>query len=139
MTERWWLVAGLRKVGIRWFDVCLECGFPFDPRIEVERLTSLLGSNGDGLRPLGNMEAADPWENVNEGESGPTLDRGLAFCEFGIIDNLLIQDPFEEIESRRSDLNSEADVFSPNLPSVPIHLVLFFGLSLAVYVWLMYR
>src|SRR5690242_19819980 len=115
VTERWWLVAGLRRVGTRWFDVCLKGVFPFDPRTEVERLTNLFGSNGDGLLPLCNIGTADPWENVNEGESGPRLDRGLVFCEFGITDNLRIQDPFEEIESRRSSLlSSGVDVFSPD-------------------------
>lgn len=139
MTERWWLVAGLRRVGMRWFDDGLDGVFPLGPRIEVERLTSLLGSNWDGLLPLCKMGTADPWEN-NEGESGPMLDRGLPFCEFGITDSLRIQDPFDEIESRRSSLPcSGVDVLSPNLLSDPTRLVLFNGESFAGNVLLMYR
>lgn len=139
VTERWWLVAGLRRVGIRWFDDGLEDAFPLGPRIEVERLTSLLGSNWDGLLPLCKMGPVDPWEN-NEGESGPMLDRGLPFCELGITDSLRIQDPFDEIESRRSSVPcSGVDVLSPSLLSDPIRLVLFMGESFAVNVLLMYR
>lgn len=37
-----------------------------------------------------------------DGESGPMLDLKLSCCDNGLIDNLRIQDPFEDIESRVS-------------------------------------
>jgi len=45
------------------------------------------------------MGAAEAWETVSEGESGPTLDLGLFVCELGIVDSLRIQDPLDEIDS----------------------------------------
>lgn len=45
------------------------------------------------------MGAAEPLKILNDGESGPKLDLGLLSRELGIIDNLLIQDPLDEIDS----------------------------------------
>lgn len=73
---------------------------PLTALVDDVRFTSLLGGNWAGL--LGvfeSMGAADPWENISDGESGPTLDLRLFVCELGIVDNLRIQDPLDEIDS----------------------------------------
>jgi len=61
------------------------------------------------------MGAAEPWEGLIEGESGPMLDRGLLFRELGIIDSRRIQEPLEEIDSlfASSSRNSAGDAGSP--------------------------
>jgi hypothetical protein len=67
---------------------------------DVARFTNLFGGNCAGLLPgFDKIGAADPWENVSEGESGPILDLGLLLCDMGIVDNRLIHDPLDEIES----------------------------------------
>ena len=69
-------------------------------RPDVARLTNLFEGNWAGLLPgHESMGAAETWENVSEGESGPVLERGLLFCDMGIVDSLLIHEPLEEIES----------------------------------------
>jgi hypothetical protein len=83
---------------------------------DVARLTNLFGGNCAGLLPgFESMGAAEPWENVSEGESGPILDLGLLVCDTGIVDNLLIHEPLEEIESllTSSPLCSCGDDSSP--------------------------
>ena len=73
---------------------------PLTALVDDVRFTSLLGGNCAGLLAgFKSIGAADPWENVSDGESGPTLDLGLLVCEFGIVDNLRIQDPLDETES----------------------------------------
>jgi hypothetical protein len=73
---------------------------PLTALVEDVRFTSLLGGSCAGLLVgFERMGTADPWENVNDGESGPTLDLGLLVCELGIVDNLRIQDPLDETDS----------------------------------------
>lgn len=73
---------------------------PLTALVDEVRFTSLLGGNCAGLLPgFESMGAAEPWENVSDGESGPTLDLGLLVCELGIVDNLRIQDPLDETDS----------------------------------------
>lgn len=36
---------------------------------------------------------------TSDGDSGPTLDLGLLFCDMGIVDSRLIHDPLDETES----------------------------------------
>jgi hypothetical protein len=92
-------VAGLRRVGTCDLEPLLDID-PLAALVDVARFTSLLGGNCAGLLPgFDSIGAADPWENVSDGESGPTLDLGLLFCEFGIVDNLRIQDPLDETDS----------------------------------------
>jgi len=67
---------------------------------DVALLTSLFGASCAGLLAgldrIGPVE--EPWENVRDGESGPTtLDLGLLL----IVDSLLIQDPLDETDSLR--------------------------------------
>jgi hypothetical protein len=45
------------------------------------------------------MGAAELWERLIDGESGPILDRGLLLSEFGMVDNLRIQEPRDETDS----------------------------------------
>lgn len=74
----------------------------------------MLGGSCAGLlEGLERIGAAEPFENASD--SGPTLDRGLLVCEFGIVDNLRIQDPLDETDSLRvsSPLRSWADETSP--------------------------
>lgn len=65
---------------------------PPETRTDVLRLTSLFGGSDAGLPVLFIIGAADPWEKVNEGESGPTLDLGLPWDEICIVESLLIQE-----------------------------------------------
>lgn len=83
---------------------------------DVARFTNLFGGNCAGLLPGSErMGAAEPCENVSEGESGPTLDLGLLLCDLGLVDNLLIHDPLDDMESRvaSSPVCSCADEKSP--------------------------
>lgn len=50
-----------------------------------------------------------------EGESGPTLDLKLSCCDSGRMDNLRIQEPLEERESRESSAMGVAGANSPCL------------------------
>lgn len=59
--------------------------------------------------------AAEPWEKVMEGESGPTLDLRLSCWESGLMDNLRIQEPLEDRESRESSAMGVAGAKSPCL------------------------
>jgi len=55
------------------------------------------------------MGAPEPCENVTEGESSMTLERGLPCCERGRMDNRLIQEPLDDTESREtSDMGGGA-------------------------------
>ena len=91
-------MAGRRKVGMRWFEVGFENAWPLAPLTEGARFTSLFGSWCTGLKPLWSIGAVDPCENVIDGESGPTLDRGLPCCEVPMYESLLIHDDFDDIE-----------------------------------------
>lgn len=74
-------------------------------------MTSLFGGSWSAavaVGPVGDkMGAAEPWEKVTDGESGPTLDRGLPCCDKGRMDRRRIQDPFDETESRTSSASSD--------------------------------
>jgi hypothetical protein len=79
VTERWWLVAGLRRVGIPDLELFLEID-PVPPRSleDGPLFTSLLGGNCVELLPgPDSIGAAEPLNGAMEGESGPTLDLGL--------------------------------------------------------------
>ncbi len=97
MRARCRLVAGLRRVPLR-DDIALSA-CP-----DVLLFTSLLGGKcAVLLAGSDSMGAAEPWEILIDGDSGPTLDRGLLLRELGIlgiVDNLRIQDPLDESESR---------------------------------------
>ena len=92
-----------------------------DERPEVARLTNLLGGSWVGLVVgVVRIGAADPTDICIEGESGPTLERGLLF-EDGSIDRRFIHDPLEEIESLRcmsSRETSYAAIDSPDFTAV---------------------
>ena len=66
--------------------------------LDGTRFTSLFGGNGAGLLPVSSSIGVP--EPLIEGESGPTLDLGLLFTEIGSAESRLIQEPFEEPESR---------------------------------------
>lgn len=82
VTDRWWLVAGRRRVGTCDLDLLLVTAGPLVALIDVALLTSLFGGNCAGLVADGwvNMGAAEPCK-ARDGESGPTLDRGLLLYE----------------------------------------------------------
>ncbi|EDO02167.1 hypothetical protein SS1G_04643 [Sclerotinia sclerotiorum 1980 UF-70] len=89
--------AGLRKVGTCDFDP-LET-VPLRFLSDVCLFTSLFGGCCVGLsRGDDSIGAADPWENVREGDSGAILDLGLLFPDIGR-DNFRIQEPRDEAES----------------------------------------
>lgn len=108
-------MAGLRSVGTCDLEPLLDIG-PLTALPDVARFTSLFGGNCVGLTAeFDRNGAAEPLEKVREGESGPTLDLGLLFCDMGIIDSRLIHEPFDETESLlfSSPLCSRGDDKSP--------------------------
>lgn len=98
VADLWWLVAGLRSV--------LEprlVSVPWCAGVAGVLLTSLLGGSCCGTGPVGErIGAPEPCENDIDGESGPTLDRGLPCWESGRIDSRFIHEPFDDTESRMS-------------------------------------
>lgn len=62
-----------------------------------------MGGRGAGaglVTVLDSIGATEPFGMASEGESGPTLDLGLGFCDVGMIERRRIQELREEIESR---------------------------------------
>lgn len=69
-------------------------------RVVPIRLTSLLGCTEGLLDVVGEKTGVvDPCEQAKE-ESGPTLDLGLSCCAVGRSDKRLIQEPWDDNESR---------------------------------------
>lgn len=115
VADRWWLVAGLRNV-IWAFEPRRTKGPALLPLAADARFTNLFGGSCAGGCPPGErIGAADPWEKVMEGESGPTLDLMLSCWDNGRIDNLRIQELLEERESRASSAMGVAGENSPCL------------------------
>ncbi len=102
VAERWWLVAGLRRVGICDLEFRLERVPGLLSWAAVVRLTSLLRGCCGGTAEGDSMGAAEPCEKVTDGESRATLDRGLPCCDSGRMDRRRIHEPLDESESRET-------------------------------------
>ncbi len=77
VTERWWLVAGLRSVGTCDLDPLLDIG-PVVALPDVVLFTNLFGGNCTGLfTVLDSIGATEPCDTLIDGDSGPMLDLGL--------------------------------------------------------------
>lgn len=101
VTERWWLVAGLRSVGTRGRDPLLGTG-PLAALEDVVLLTSLFGGSWAGLlEGFDSIGLTKLCGEAIEGDSGPVLDLGLLLWELGMEDSLLIQEPLDETDSLR--------------------------------------
>lgn len=114
-------MAGLRRVGKCDLDRLRTSPPSLEERPEGALFTNLFGGSCVGLFiGADSIGAAEPFDNCIEGESGPTLDRGLLF-EGGKIDNRFIQEPLEDIESLRCKSSPEtscAGTVSPDLTAI---------------------
>lgn len=103
VADLWWLVAGLRSVGICALELRRPAAGELRPGCADDLLTSLLGECwGAGQLDPPMMGAPEPWEKI-DGEPGPTLDLQLSWCETGRSDSLRIHEPLvvdaESLES----------------------------------------
>lgn len=96
VRERWWLVAGRRKLCMLDFEPRLGIVPPmpsFSPVVPL--LTSLFGCTGwSGAGP--SIGAADPKENAKDVESIAMLDLGLPCWDNGRMESRLIHESLDD-------------------------------------------
>lgn len=116
VADLWWLVAGLRNVGICARELRRPAAGELRPGYADDLLTSLLGECwGIGLLDPPKMGAPEPWEKM-DGEPGPMLDLQLSWCETGRSDSRRIHEPLDvDVESLESSAIWAAD--GPSSPS----------------------
>ncbi len=98
VADRWWLVAGLRRVGTCDVeDRCERKESPAEIACEDARLTSLLGGNGDPYS-VGNIGTVDRLDQPTEGDCALGVDVALVLWEDESVESLRNQEDRDFME-----------------------------------------